>query len=105
MKKALILSLLLLSFAGMQAQKTEQMDYKHNIQFNPIDAVLFGNFKLKYERAITENSTVILGIGLKPSDGLLKISGLDSETIKTDDFKFTGISIVPEYRWYFQKKS
>ncbi len=105
MKRVLILSLSLLSFAGIQAQNAEQTDYKNNIQFNPIDAVLFGSFELKYERAITENSTVILGIGLKPSAGLLKIPGIDSETIKTDDFKLTGISIVPEYRWYFQKKA
>ncbi|MBS9767915.1 MAG: DUF3575 domain-containing protein [Flavobacteriaceae bacterium] len=105
MKKTLLLLSFLFPFMLLQAQEKEVFDYKNNIQFNPIDAVLFGSFELKYERAISEKSTILLGVGLKPSAGLLKIKGFDSPRMKTDDFGFTGFAITPEYRWYFQKNT
>ncbi len=46
-----------------------------------------------------------LGVGIKPFGGILKVSGFDSPVIKTGDFSFTGFSITPEYRWYFQKNT
>ncbi len=105
MKKTTLLCCLLCSFAFLYAQEKQDFNYKNNIQINPVDAVLFGSFELKYERAITENSTILLGVGLKPSAGLLKVKGFDSPTIKSNDLGFTGFAITPEYRWYFQKNT
>ncbi len=101
----MLLLSLLFPFIALQAQEEQYINYKNNIQVNPIDAILFGSFELKYERAITENSTILLGVGLKPSGGLLTIDGFDTPTIKSDDLKFKGFAITPEYRWYFQKKT
>ncbi|WP_353777891.1 DUF3575 domain-containing protein [Winogradskyella sp. 3972H.M.0a.05] len=101
----LFLALLMLSFINLNAQNDEQLDYKNNIKFNPLSAALFGNYEFQYERAISDNSTVSLALGLKLSGGVIKLNGFDSSTIKTDEFEFTGFSITPEYRWYFQKNA
>ena len=47
--------------------------------------------------------TVGLSAGAKFSSGIFKISGFDSDRIKTDDFSYKGIKFIPEYRWYLQK--
>ncbi len=105
MRKFVLLIILLLPFFNVKAQESISNNCKNSIQFNPIDAFLFTNFELAYERAITSNMTVSLGLGVKPSGGLLTIKGFDSPTIKTNDFAFKGFVITPEYRWYFQKQS
>ncbi len=104
MKKTLLLLSFLFPFMLLQAQEKEVFHYKNNIQFNPIDAFLFGSLDFQYERAITENTTLSFILGIKPYGGLLTINGFDSPTIKTNDLKFTGYTFTPEYRWYFQKE-
>nr|MBS9774335.1 DUF3575 domain-containing protein [Tenacibaculum sp.] len=101
--KKLILTALLLPLMMVNAQEKEQTDYKNSIQFDPVNPFVFGTFEFQYERAISDKSTLLLGLGLKPLGGLITVKGFDNSTIKTDDFKFKGITLTPEYRWYFQK--
>ncbi len=101
--KKLILTALLLPLMMVNAQKKEQTDYKNSIQFDPLNPFIFGTFEFQYERAISDKSTLLLGVGLKPLGGLITVKGFDSPTIKTDGFKFIGFTVTPEYRWYFQK--
>ncbi len=99
-QKFLLFTMLLLPFMAIQA---EQDDYKHSFQVNPLDVFLFGSIDLQYERAVAENTTLSLTLGIKPNGGLLTVRGFDSPVMKTNDFQFTGFTFTPEYRWYFQK--
>jgi hypothetical protein len=60
----------------------------------------FGTVELHYERQILPRMSLGIGIGNKFSSGLLKISGMDGERIQSDDISFSGIRLMPEFRWY-----
>lgn len=102
-KNILIILLFSLFFFKINAQNQEPLDYKNNITFNALSALLFGNLEVQYERAISENTTLSLAVGIKPSGGIIKVNGFNSSTIQTNNFEFSGITVTPEYRWYFQK--
>ena len=104
-KNTFLILLCILSCKALNAQNDEQLDYKNNILFNPLSAILFSNFEFQYERSISNQSTLSLAIGLSPSSGLIRINGFDSPSIMTSDFEFEGIRIMPEYRWYFQNRT
>ena len=95
--KKIILTLLLGSALGINAQESQ----KNHISFNPAN-LAFGTLQVQYERGINKDMTVGLSLGTKFSSGIFKISGFDSDRIKTDDFSYTGIKLIPEYRWYLQ---
>ncbi|WP_067151188.1 DUF3575 domain-containing protein [Pseudotamlana agarivorans] len=59
-----------------------------------------GTFQFKYERLISDHFSVDLGIGYKGTQGLVKLSGLDTDKIKTSDITYSGIKLVPEGRYY-----
>jgi hypothetical protein len=50
-----------------------------------------------------ENISVGLGIGFKGETGLVNLSGLDTDKIKTNDITFSGFKIIPEVRYYINK--
>ncbi|MCE2847508.1 MAG: DUF3575 domain-containing protein [Sphingobacteriales bacterium] len=64
---------------------------------------VFGTVSVNYERAILPRMSLGIGFGQKFSSGILEISGIDKERLKTDDLSFQGIRIVPEFRWYLSK--
>ncbi|WP_277871389.1 DUF3575 domain-containing protein [Pseudotamlana carrageenivorans] len=59
-----------------------------------------GTFQFKYERLIGDHFSVNLGLGYKGTQGLVNLSGLDTEKIKTSDITYSGIKIIPEGRYY-----
>lgn len=59
-----------------------------------------GTFQIKYERLISNHFSVDLGIGYKGTQGLVNLSGLDTEKIKTSDITYSGIKLIPEARYY-----
>jgi hypothetical protein len=63
----------------------------------------FGTVELHYERQILPRMSASIGVGNKFSSGLLKISGMDGDRIKSDDISFSGIRLMPEFRWYVNK--
>lgn len=63
-----------------------------------------GSYSFNYERALGQHISVALGFGYKTEDGLLRLSGLDSDGIKTSDITYSGIKIMPEFRYYLQEK-
>ncbi len=99
-RKSLVLVLLLLPFMLLKAQSTNHTDYKNSILINPLSALLFQNYRIQYERGIGEKSSLSLALGFKAPSSILKINGFDSPRLKTNDFDFTGYSIIGEYRWY-----
>ncbi len=102
MKKAkLVFILLLLPFMLLKGQNTKRTNYKNSILINPLSALLFKNYRIQYERGIGDKSSLSLALGIKSSGNILKISGFNSPRVKTNDFDFTGYSLITEYRWYF----
>jgi hypothetical protein len=67
--------------------------------------LLKGSYMFGYERAIGKHMGVALNFGYKSKDGLLKLSGLDTDFIKTDELTYDGFKIVPEFRYYIQEKT
>lgn len=66
---------------------------------------VFGTIQLQYERGITKNMSLSVSFGYKRSSGIFEIQGIDTDNIITNDFNFEGFKIIPEFRWYLQKKA
>lgn len=95
MKKSLLIILSVLLSIHVDAQN----NYVGTDPFLP----LFGTVSVNYERAILPRMSMGIGYGQKLSSGILEISGIDKQRLKTDDISFQGIRIVPEFRWYLSK--
>ncbi len=85
MKKILLIAFSLLILTNAKAQ-----DAQNTIKINPLSALL-GIGSVFYERKLNENSSLQLGAAY---------TGL-----KLDDVKFSGFSITPEYRYYFNERA
>src|SRR5690348_15201221 len=83
MKKVLFAAALLVAATAMKAQDNGA---QNAIKLNPLSLV-FATGNVAYERAVSEDSSVQLGIFYSG----VSISGL----------KYTGLGITPEYRIYF----
>lgn len=86
-----------------------QNDDSNNNMKNEIGIVfsdlINGAFQFKYERQVGDHISVGLGFGYKGDNGLIKLSGLDTESIKTDNLTYSGLKIIPEFRYYLKKTS
>ncbi len=100
MKKILFLVISLFVMANIQSQELDL----EKIQKNEIDLVLSdlinGSITINYERLISEHFSVSLGLGYKGENGLIVLSGLDTEKIKTNEITYSGFKIIPEVRYY-----
>ena len=64
----------------------------------------FGSVQLNYERAIFNDVSFGLAVGLKSSSGLFEITEIDFNRFNSENLNFSGIKLIPEIRWYFQDK-
>ncbi|WP_250436384.1 DUF3575 domain-containing protein [Hanstruepera flava] len=62
--------------------------------------IVNGVYQVSYERHIWNNFSAAIALGYKGKEGLIKLSGIDGEKIKTGDIYYTGFQIVPEIRYY-----
>ena len=62
-----------------------------------------GAFQFRYERLVGKHISVALGVGYKGKEGLIKLSGLDTDHIQTKDLTYSGLKIIPEVRYYINK--
>ncbi|WP_136480614.1 DUF3575 domain-containing protein [Cognatitamlana onchidii] len=105
MKSLLPILILLLSMAPVLAQEEQKETrpmHKNEVKFQLTD-VINGRYTVGYERAVGRHIGVALSVGNKTKDGLLKISGLDSEFFKTNDLTYSGFRIVPEVKYYLNE--
>ena len=84
------------SFSGLKAQEEVRRNF---IQLTPL-GILFGNIDLQYERGFGKAFSGSIAISPKVSGGIIRVRGLDSPTVITTDFEFTGFHITPEFRYY-----
>ena len=70
-----------------------------------VSDLIKGTYMFGYERAIGKHMGVALNFGYKSKDGLLKLSGLDTDLIKTDELSYDGFKIIPEFRYYLKERT
>lgn len=102
--KTLYLSLLLsfMAFPIIAQETTAIKQEKNQVSFMATD-VLNGIYTLSYERKIGKHISVDLGLGYKTEEGLIKLSGIDREQLKTNDLTYSGYKLVPEFRYYIHE--
>lgn len=75
---------------------------KNQINFYAPD-IINGFYTFSYERAIGKHTSVNLGFGYKTEQGLIALSGIDTDQLKTNNLTYSGFKIVPEFRYYLHE--
>lgn len=100
--KALVFSFLLFSVTKTIAQEEpEATKYKNEIGVVLTD-LIDASYQLKYERLLGKHFSVALGVALKGEEGLINLSGLNTEKLQTGGISYSGYKIVPEVRYYIK---
>jgi len=68
-----------------------------------ITDLIDGSYQFRYERKLGQHISVGLGTALKTKEGLISISGIDRERLKTGDITYSGYKLVPDVRYYLNK--
>jgi len=95
----ILFSLLFACSATIYAQ-----DYKNEVGFEVL-GLINADFQFTYERPLGAHTTWGLGLGLKMDEGLVKLSGLDTEFIQTNDLTYSGFKVTPAFRYYLNEIS
>lgn len=107
-KTLLLVFVTLITFCGI-AQETDSVKIIKDKpeRLNEISWVLTdiidGSYMLRYERSLNQSFSVGFSFGYKGEDGLIKISGIDGEKIKTGGITYSGIKMLTEFRYYIKK--
>ena len=99
---SLVFSLICLPIMGQQDTSGPLRNNEVKLMVTDLinGSALFG-----YERAFGKHIGVNLLAGYKGKNGLLKLSGLDTELIKTDELTYSGTRIIPEFRYYLNERT
>ncbi|MGB5376691.1 DUF3575 domain-containing protein [Muriicola sp.] len=101
---ALLVSLLyVLPSAGQDQMEAQDKEVRNRVGLMVTD-LINGAYLLNYERALGKHIGVALNAGYKGDKGLLSLSGLDTDQIKIGDITYSGLKIVPEFRYYLNEK-
>lgn len=103
MKKLLLTFVALVISVNIAAQNDDASDDRINEIGLSVSDLLNGAFQFKYERMVGEHISLSLGVGYKGDDGIIKLSELDRDKIKTDEITYSGIKLIPEVRYYVNK--
>lgn len=75
-----------------------------DIRNNEIGIELLGlanaDLQFTYERAMGKHISLGAGLGIKMDEGLVKLSGLDTEFISTNDITYSGFKVIPAVKYY-----
>ena len=99
---AILFSLICLPI--MSQEETSDPLHNNEVKLMVTD-LINGSLLLGYERAFGKHIGVNLLAGYKGKNGLLKLSGLDTELIKTDELTYSGTRIIPEFRYYLKERT
>ncbi|TPV35610.1 DUF3575 domain-containing protein [Paucihalobacter ruber] len=101
-KLTLLISLFVHSWLSFGQDETPSKVEKNQINFYATDAIN-GLYTLSYERALGKHISVNLGFGYKTEEGLIVLSGIDTDQLKTNNLTYSGYKIVPEFRYYLNE--
>jgi hypothetical protein len=105
MKKIIAISLFLLAIIPAIGQEDTPESFMNNEVKILVTDLLNGTIMLGYERPFGKHLGVSLMAGYKSKDGLLKLSGLDTDQFKTEDLSYDGLRIIPEVRYYLKERT
>ncbi len=103
MKKLLSTIIILCAVLNINGQNLDEENISKNEIGLEISDLINGAYQLKYERLLGEHISVSLGVGYKGDYGIIRLSGLDTEQVKTDDITYSGLKIIPEVKYYINK--
>lgn len=111
-----MVAMALSGFAQDKAKEGDKDDFKKNIVKLNLFALPLKNFSLQYERGLTKDISVSMGLSLMPKSGIPFKSSISS-AMETDDddvddagadfvndARINSWSITPEFRYYLGKK-
>lgn len=101
-KLTLFISIFVHSWLSFGQDETASKVEKNQINFYATDAIN-GLYTLSYERAFGKHISVNFGIGYKTEKGLIVLSGIDTDQLKTNNLTYSGYKIVPEFRYYLNE--
>jgi len=79
-------------------------DYKNEVGLELL-GLINADLQFTYERPLGAHTTWGVGLGLKMDEGLVKLSGLDTEFIQTNDLTYSGFKVTPAFRYYLNEVS
>lgn len=94
-----ILFIFLISASAFSQEKERGTNNKNEIGMVATD-LIDGSFVFRYERLLGNHITANLGLGYKGDKGLISLSGINREQIKTGDITYSGVKVIPEVRYY-----
>lgn len=99
---AIVFSLMIAPLMGQEEMSPPLRNNEAKFMFTDL---INGSMLLGYERAFGKHIGVNLLVGYKGKNGLLKLSGLDTDLIKTGDLTYSGTRIIPEFRYYLNERT
>ncbi|WP_319500373.1 DUF3575 domain-containing protein [uncultured Draconibacterium sp.] len=109
MKRQLLIVIFLITIMfGTSAQdKGTGLEQDSVFRINEISLVVTdlidGSYQFRYERKLSDHISVGLGSAFKTKEGLITISGIDRERLKTGDITYSGMKLIPDIRYYLNK--
>jgi len=94
------LSLFFVSGVFAQDYELDSVKLKKNELGWMFSDLVDGSLYFSYERYLSKHWTVSVNMGYKTPGGLLNLSGIDSEKIKTSDVNYSGFKVTPAVRYY-----
>lgn len=99
MKRLIFIITILLTVFSVSAQKNDSLKTTNKVAIVLTD-IINGSYQINYERAVGKHISFGIGFGIKGKEGLVRLSGLDTEKIKTSDLTYAGYKFIPEVRYY-----
>lgn len=89
------------------AQKSDSIKYKNNIKYNFTAPILWGvkNYVFEYERILSSNRSINIGLGYRSFPKMINIGKSDSAFIVRDHENKGGFSASADYRFYLTKEN
>ena len=103
MKKQLCTFIILLVAMTIHGQELENTKESKNEIGIMLTDFMNGTIQLKYERLLGDHISVGLGVGHKGNNGIIRLSGIDSDQIKTSDIAYNGQKVIAEGRYYLNR--
>lgn len=100
--------LLAILIAGVLSPIRAQQSADEKIRNNDIGLtatdLINGSYLLTYERAFGKHVGLRMAAGFKGKEGLINLSGIDRPQLKTNDLTYSGLKLIPEFRYYLNEK-
>ncbi len=100
---SLVLFLVIVPTTAQDETQVPDKEQKNKIGLMVTD-LINGSTLLSYERALGKHISVGLNAGYKGKEGLIGLSGLDTDQLQTEDITYSGAKFIPEFRYYLSEK-